>query len=188
MKVTTSIFLLVASALASPTPMPSESDAVAQAYACYTPTGLCTKLEQARAAAAGILSAPSTDGATADTVTVHDYFRRALGHTGALAVDAFDKRDAQPGWPPITWCGEVGSGMCMKTRRAAEAVNAILGDYDSLTKRAANADADAQPRWPPITWCGEVGSGMCMKARRSIEHLRAVSDDVIKALPYKNGS
>jgi hypothetical protein len=173
MKVTSVLFMAVmavasVSAAALPEPEADYNDA------CYSPDGACTKLTQAISAARGTLAVRSAGEHSPESKRAEEYLITAIKQAEDPDTVSFTKREALPEArnPFCPWVG----APCLKVRRAAEAINTILGD-ENLQKRWADPEARN-------VFCPWVGAP-CLKARRSIDSLLDASQEVLKTLRLK---
>jgi hypothetical protein len=147
---------------------PSTAELEDQVTSCFAADGLCTKLAAAVAAGKGILTAPSSSGNNEHSKRAENYLLTAINDAETGAVT---KRSPVPA--PIWHLCLFRGSACLKTKRAAVAIEEILTEPLERVKRSAD----------PNVWhlCLFRGSA-CLKAKRSAEKLLMAARDVNAAL------
>jgi len=147
----------------------TESELEEDYASCYAADGLCTKLAAAIAAGKGQVGAPTSGNSNEHAKRAEDFLLTAINDAETGQVS---KRSAvaDPRWRLCIFRGSI----CLKTKRAAEAIEDILAEPLEKVKRSAVAD----PAWRLCIFRGSI----CLKAKRSAEQLLKAARDVNGAL------
>jgi len=149
------------------TDLPINDDLQAEYAACYAPDGLCTALAAATAAGKGIIGAPTGGSTNEHAKRAEDFLLNAINEAETGNVSK-TKRSADPRWRLCTLRGSI----CLKTKRAANAIESILAEPLEKTKRSAEP-------WRLCTLRGSI----CLKHKRAAEALLDAAREIDSTLP-----